>query len=165
MMSRRLALACDADHRREPPGLAGGLHCLAHDLDVARRLERVVGAEAAGLGTDPVDRVVGRDADVGGAVPAGLVEAALRKVDRDDALGAGEAAADHGTEPDEPAAEHDAGRAWLDLGRVERGADAGREPAGERRASVQRRFTVDLCQCDLGHHRVLRERRRAHEVA
>ena len=52
-----LPLARDAAHRREPPGLAGGLDGLPHHGDVPRRLERVVGAEPARLGADPVDRV------------------------------------------------------------------------------------------------------------
>ena len=43
----RLALAGDADHRREPPRLARRLDGLAHDLDDAGGLEGVVAAEAA----------------------------------------------------------------------------------------------------------------------
>src|SRR5262249_5067578 len=45
----QLALARDPAQRREPPGLARRLHRLAHDGDVACRLERVVGAEAVRL--------------------------------------------------------------------------------------------------------------------
>ena len=73
----RLALARDADHRREPPRLARRLDRLAHDVHVAGRLERVVGAEAARLAADPVDGVVGRDARVGRAVVTGAREAPL----------------------------------------------------------------------------------------
>ena len=46
---QRLPLARDAAHRREPPRLARRLDGLPHHLHVARRLERVVGAEAPGL--------------------------------------------------------------------------------------------------------------------
>ena len=101
----RLALPGDADHRREPPRLARGLDGLLHDEHVAGRLEGVVGTEAARLGANPVDGVLGRDARVGGAVVAGALQASLREVDRDDPLGAGEPAADDGAEPDEPAPE------------------------------------------------------------
>src|SRR4249919_119874 len=44
-----LPLARDADHGREAPRLARGLDGLAHHPHVPRRLERVVGAEAACL--------------------------------------------------------------------------------------------------------------------
>ena len=77
----------------------------------------------------------------------------------------GQPAADDRPEPDEPAPEHDAGRAGLDVGGVERRADSRREPAGERRAALERRLRRDLRERDLGQHRVLGERRRAHEVA
>ena len=132
--------------------------------DEPGRLEGVVGAEAAGLGLDPVDRVLAGDARLGRSVVARLREPSLGEVDRDDPLGAGEPAADHGAEADEAAAEDDARRAGLDPRRVERGADAGREAAGERCAAVERRLRADLRERDLGHHGVLRERRRAHEV-
>ena len=95
---------------------------------------------------------------------ARLREPSLREVDRDDPLRAGEPAADHGAEADEAAAEDDARRAGLDPRRVERGADPGREPAGERGAAVERRLGADLRERDLGHHGVLGERRGAHEV-
>ena len=48
--------------------------------------------------------------------------------------------------------------------RVQRGADARREAARERRAPLERRLGRDLRERDLRHHRVLGERRRAHEV-
>lgn len=53
-----LTFACDSDHGREAPSFTGGLDRLAHHVDAARRLEREIGAEAAGLGPDPLDRVV-----------------------------------------------------------------------------------------------------------
>src|SRR5205823_3660621 len=40
-----------------------------------------------------------------------------------------------------------------------------REPAGEEARAVERRLARDLRERDLRHHRVLREGRRAHEVA
>ena len=53
----------------------------------------------------------------------------------------------------------------LDLGDVERGADAGGRAAGERADHVERRLGVHLGQRDLRHHGRLGERARAHEVA
>ena len=53
----------------------------------------------------------------------------------------------------------------LDLGGSERRAEPGREAAGEQRGAVERRLGVDLRERDLRHHRVLGERRGAHEVA
>ena len=92
------------------------------------------------------------------------VEPLLREVDRDDPLRTGEPAADHGAEADEAAAEDDARRARLDASGVERGADPGREPAGERRAPLERRLGAHLRERDLGHDGVLREGGRTHEV-
>ena len=79
--------------------------------------------------------------------------------------GALQAAAGDGAEADHAGAEHDAGRARLDLGGEHRGAEPGGEPAGEQAGAVQRGVGRDLGERDLRHHRVLRERARAHEVA
>ena len=103
--------ARDTAHRREPPRLARRLDGLAHHVHVAGRLERVVRPEAAGLLPDPVDRVVARDTCLRRAVVASLGEPLLGEVDRDDALRAREACADHGAQPDEAATEDDARRA------------------------------------------------------
>jgi hypothetical protein len=72
--------------------------------------------------------------------------------------------ADHGTEADEAAPEHGDGRSRLDARGEERSADAGRESAREGRAPVERRLAVDDRERDLRQHRVVGERRRAHEV-
>ena len=102
---------------------------------------------------------------VGRPVVARHPEPLLGEVDRDDPARVREPAPDDRAEADEPAAEHDAGRAGLDLGRVERRSDSGREPARERRTALERRLGRDLRQRDLREHRVLGERGRAHEVA
>src|SRR5581483_11040250 len=159
-----LALAGNPAHRREPPGLARRLDGLAHDRDVAGRLDRVVRAEAAGLRADPLDGVVAGDAHVGCAVVPRVRETLLGEVDRNDPAGAREARADHRAETDEAAAEDDDRGAGLDLRSVQRSADPGREAAGERRAALVRRLRVDDGERDLREHRVLRERRGAHEV-
>src|SRR5581483_12509749 len=159
-----LALAGDAAHRRQAPGLAGRLGRLLHHSDVSGRFEGVVRAEAAGLAPNPVDGVLGGDARVRRAVVPRLGEALVGEVDRDDPFGAREPAADHAAEADEPAAEDGARGAWLDARGVERGADTGREPAGERRAPRERRLEADLRQRDFGDDGVLGEGRRAHEV-
>ena len=98
------------------------------------------------------------------AVVASLLEPVLREVDGDDAVGAGEPAADDSAQADEAAAEDGADRARLDARREEDGADAGRQSACERRAAFEGRLRAHLRQRDLRHHGVLRERRRAHEV-
>ena len=61
--------------------------------------------------------------------------------------------------PTMPGAEDDAGRAGLDLRRVHRRAEPGREAAGEEARVLERRLGVDLRQRDLRHDRVLGERR------
>ena len=60
-----------------------------------------------------------------------ICEAVLGQVDGHDPLGALQARAGHGAEPDQAAAEHRDGRAALDLRRVHRRAEPGREAAGE----------------------------------
>ena len=91
----QLALAGDAAHRGQAPRLAGSFDRLAHHRDIARRLDRVIGAEAARLGADPVDGVLPGGARVGRAVTRRLRQALLGQVDRDDPRRAREARADH----------------------------------------------------------------------
>src|SRR5262249_8968551 len=132
----QLALARDPAQRRKPPRLARRLDRLAHDRDVAGRLEGVVGAEAVRLLADPADRILaGREAR-GGAVGARLREPCPGEVEREDPLGTCETRADHGSQPDEPTAEDGNSRALLDARRVEGCADPGREAAGKRGAAV-----------------------------
>ena len=129
----RLALAGDAGDRAEAPAHPRRLDRLAHHLDVAGRLEGVVGAEAAGHLEDLLDRVRRRRSiSVGRALAAGELEPVLGEVDADDPLGALQPAAGDGAEADHAGAEDDAGRARLDLGGVDRRAEPGREPAGEQ---------------------------------
>ncbi len=52
----------------------------------------------------------------------------------------------------------------MDLRRVERRTDARRNAAAEEADLLERRFLADLRDGDLRQHRVLGERRRAHEV-
>ena len=68
-------------------------------------------------------------------------------------------------EPDHPGAEDDARRAGLDRRGLHRRAEPGREPAREQRRALERRLRAHLRERDLRHHRVLGERRGAHEVA
>ena len=65
----------------------------------------------------------------------------------------------------QPGTEDDAGRARLDRRGVHRRAEPRRQPAGEHARPVRRGLGADDSQRDLGHHRVLSERRRAHEMA
>src|SRR6185503_15818577 len=114
-----LAFARDADHRGEPPGLARRLDRLPHDLHVAGGLERVLAAVAAGELAESVDHAVARQHRVGRAVVTRH---------RDALIGAAQPAARHRAEAHETAAEDRAGRARLDLRRVEGGSETGREP-------------------------------------
>ena len=102
---------------------------------------------------------------VRGALAVGELEALLAHVDADDPLGALQPAAGHGAEPDHARAEDDAERPRLDLGGVDRGAETGRQAAGEQAGATEVGLGIDLRQRDLRHHRVLREGARAHEVA
>src|SRR5205085_955359 len=83
----------------EAPAHPGRLDRLPHHLDVARRLERVVGAEAAGHLDDPLHRVVTALHQLGGALAAGQLQPLVGEVDADDALGAGQPAAGDSAAP------------------------------------------------------------------
>ena len=80
-------------------------------FDVAGGLERVVGAEAAGLVEHALDGVLAADPGVGRALAAGQLEPVLGEVDADDPLGALQPRAGDRAEADHAGAEHDAGRA------------------------------------------------------
>ena len=131
----RLALAGDAGDGAQAPAHARRLDGLAHDLDVAGRLERVVGAEAAGLLEDPLDGVRAADHRVGRALAARELEPLLGQVDADDPLGALEPAAGDGAEADHAGAEDDARRArarpWP-CSSPRRGRSRGRRRTGTR---------------------------------
>ena len=101
----------DAADRGEPPAHACRLDGLPHHADVAGRLERVVGAEAARQVEDLLHRVRAAGEHVGRALPARELEPVGGEIDRDDALGALQPAARDRAEPDEPGAEDDARRA------------------------------------------------------
>ena len=161
----RLALAGHAGDRAQAPAHPRRLDGLAHDGDDAGRLERVVGAEAAGHLED-ASTVSSPPTSVSVAPwPARQLQPVLGQVDAHDPLGALEPAAGDRAEADHAGAEHDAGRARLDLGRVHRRAEPGREPAGEQAGAVERRLGRHLGQRDLRHHGVLGEGGGAHEVA
>jgi hypothetical protein len=70
---------------------------------------------------------------------------------------------DH-VQADAAQAEHDHVGARLDLGREDDGADAGGDAAADVADLVERRVVTHLGQCDLRHHDVVGERRRAHVV-
>ena len=110
------------------------------------------------MSSPPVERVRG-------ALALRQLQPVVGQVHAHDPLGALQAAARHGAEADQAGAEHHARRALLDLGGVDRRAEPGREAAGERRRVRGRGVGADHRQRDLGHHGVLGERGRAHEVA
>ena len=134
--------------------------------DVAGRLERVVGAEAAGHLEDPLDGVRRRRRSVSVA-PWPRASSSRSSERSTQTIRSAPCSRQPATapRPTMPGAEDDAGRARLDLGGVHRRAEPGREPAREQAGAVERRLGVDLRERDLRHHRVLGERRGAHEVA
>src|SRR4051812_10421352 len=141
---QRLPLAGYAGDGAQAPAHARGLDGLAHDLDVAGRLEGVVGAEAARLLEHALDGLVSADPRVRRALVARELQPVLGEVDADDALSALQAAAGDGAEADHAGPEDHAGGAGPDPGRVHRGAEAGAEPAGEQRGVLERRLGVHL---------------------
>ena len=161
-----LALAGHPGDRAEAPAHARRLDRLAHHRDVAGGLEGVVGAEAVGHLEDLVDACRGRRRACRWRPAARACSS--RSSDRSMAMirsAPASRAARHGAEADQAGAEDHAGRAGLDLGDVERGADARGGAAGERADHVERRLGVHLGERDLRHHGGLGEGARAHEVA
>ena len=149
----------------EPPAHPRRLDRLAHHGHVAGRLEGVVGAEAARQLQDALDRVRAAEHRLRRTLPLRQLEPLVGEVDADDALGALEPAAGDRAKADHARSEDDARRARLDGRGLDRSTEAGREAAGEERRALERRLRVHLRERDLGHDRVLGERRRSHEVA
>src|SRR4051794_13349471 len=83
----RLALACDAAHRRETPAHACRLDRLPHHGDVPGRLERVVGPEPVCHFEDSIDRLFAAQYPLGRALPTRELEPLLREIDADNAFG------------------------------------------------------------------------------
>ncbi len=85
-------------------------------------------------------------------------------IDADDHVGAGEPQALDDVEADAAEPEHDRGRADLDLGGVDDGADAGRDPAADVADLVEGRGRIDLGHGDFRQHGEIGEGRTAHVV-
>ena len=79
----------------------------------------------------------------------------LVDVDADDHVGADKAQALDDVEPDAAQPEDDGRCAGLDLGRVDHGADAGRDAAADVADLVERRVLADFRDGDLRQHRVV----------
>ena len=124
----RLPLAGHAGDGAQAPAHARGLDGLAHDLRRCpsprrcsrRRSRRSRRARAATVSSPPIQVSVA-------PWPRASVEPVLGEVDADDPLGALQARAGDGAEPDHAGAEDDDGRARLHLGGVHRRAEAGAE--------------------------------------
>ena len=97
------ARAGDADDDRLPPALVRAGERLAHDLDVADALERVVDSAVGELHNrlGHVIDFLGID-KFGGAKLLGELELRGIRVDGDDAIGTGHHRALHDREPDSP---------------------------------------------------------------
>src|SRR5690606_13301982 len=156
----------DADDRRLAPALVAALERGAHQLHVADRLEGIVDAAVRHVDDHLLDRlvVVFRVHEVRRAELAGELLLVRVDVDRDDAARLSHRRALDHAQADAAQAEHRDRRARAHLGGGEHGADAGRDPAAEQADLLERRLLADLRDRDLRQHRVLGERRRAHEV-
>src|SRR5580704_18460049 len=108
-------------------------------MNVADALEGVVGAaDLIGTALGHIDQVRNEIAfDLFRIDEVGHAEAfapgfLLRiEIDADDHVGAGEPQALDDIEPDAAETEHDAFRAWFDLGRIDHRADAGGDAAAD----------------------------------
>jgi hypothetical protein len=136
----------------------------AHHLDVAGRLERVVGAEALREVEDLLYRAGPAFERVRRTLSARQLEPLVREIHAHDPRCALKAAAGDRAEAHHPGAEDNTRRAGRDVRRVDCGAEPGRETACEQAGAVERRLRIDLGERDLRHDRALREGRRAHEV-
>ncbi|MOA00527.1 hypothetical protein D3C78_1198970 [compost metagenome] len=138
----------------------------AHHVHVADALEREVHAAIGQFDDDVLDGLVvvlGVDA-VGGAHGAGQHELVRVGVHGDDAAGLGlHRALDH-RQADAAQAEHGDGIAFLDLGGVVHGAQAGGDATAQQADFFMRGGGVDLGQRDLVDDRVFAEGRAAHVV-
>mmetsp|Transcript_40033 Transcript_40033/g.80236 ORF Transcript_40033/g.80236 Transcript_40033/m.80236 type:complete len:315 (+) Transcript_40033:175-1119(+) len=164
-----LPSACHADDDTLAPPAVGAFEGCTHCVGQADRLERVVDAEPCRRQTDQhlLDRLVrvvlGVNA-VGGAKLLGDVELGGVCVDGEDALRPRHLAPVHHRQTHGPQPEHCTGGAFLDLGGVERGAQASRDAAAEEACDGEVCGLVDLSQRNLRHHDVLAEARTAHKV-
>ena len=122
---------------------AGRRH--AEDHARAAPVERVDGTTNDGRMTDAFERPVHRrNVSVGGGDEVGRAELAGQrlllgqKIDGDDAPGAGDAGALDHVQADAADAEHGDRLARLDVGPVERGADAGQHAAADEAGRAER---------------------------
>src|SRR5690349_4213390 len=158
--------AGDADDRRDAPAAMAALERLAHHVDVADALERVIGAATGEL--DEIRHDVLADIlridEVRQAELARKRFARGVQVDANDHVRADHPRVLHDVEADAAETEHDDVRARLDLRGVHDGADARRDAAADVADLVEGRVAADLRDGDLRQHRVLREGARAHVV-
>src|SRR5690606_6783586 len=161
-----LPRAGDADDRRLAPALVAALERRAHEVDVADRFERVVDSAVRHVDDDLLNRlvVVLRIDEVRGAERARHLLLGGVDVDRDDASGFRHDGTLDAAQAHAAQTENRNRRAGLHLRGVDDGADARRDAAAEKTYLLERRFLADLRDGDLGQHRVLGERRRAHEM-
>lgn len=161
----------NANDRRNAPALVARLQRRAHDLDVARAVERVVQAAVGHLnqvghdGVTALDgRHLGRVEKVGSAKllrPRGLARVG---VDSNDALRTTLLGTVDHRETNAANAPYGDRGVLLDLRRVHGSAIARRHTTAQQARAVHRRIGVDGDERVLRHDRVLAKRRRAHKV-
>src|SRR5699024_3360229 len=123
-----------ADNDRLAPALVAALQRLAHDVDVADALERVIDAAVGQVDDDLLDGVIvvfGVD-EIGGSELTCQIELVGVDVDGDDALGAGHDRALDDCQADRAKAEDGHRRTGLDFRSVEHGTNAGGHATAEQ---------------------------------
>jgi NitT/TauT family transport system permease protein len=160
----------DADDDGLAPTAMTSLQRLAHHRDVARTVEGIVGAadlvSAALRHVDEIRDEIAADLfridEMRHAEALTPLFFAVVDVDADDHVGAGKPQALDDVEADAAEPEHDALRARLHLGGIEDSADTGGDAAADVADLVERSVLANFGDGDLGQHREIRKRGRAH---
>src|SRR5258708_4226205 len=156
----------DADDHGDAPAAMARLERLAHHGGVAGAIEGVIGT-AIGKSDQMLDDVAAdffRVDEVGHAEAAAPFLLAIVDIDADDLVGAHHLGALDDVKPDAAQAEHDHVRARRDFRGVDHRADAGRHPATDVAALIERGVFANLRHRDFRQHGEVREGRTAHVV-
>src|SRR6266571_6394420 len=160
----------DADDDALAPTAMASLQRLAHDRDTAGAVEGVVGAtNLVRPALRHVDEVCNQVAaglfgidEMRHAEPLAPLLLGVVDVDPDDHVGAGEPQALDDVEADAAKPEHDGLGTGVHLSGVEHGADAGGDTAANVADLVEGGVLANFGDGDLGQHREIRKRGRAH---
>ena len=156
------------DNDALPPALVARLQRRAHDTDITSAVKRVVAPAVGHLDQLVHDALafgqLGRVDKVGGAEARRPLLLGGVHIHHNDLAGLLRHGALHDAQADAARAEHGHVAAGLDGGRDARRAVARRDAAPQQARAVHGRVRLHRHHRDVGHHRVLAEGRRAHEV-